>query len=190
MLTSTADGFVAAGSAKAADGTTQAVLWTSRDGAGQSVLGIYYAAASGEDTVISGALGRGGSGTWLSTDGGSTWTQVTFPAGHGAENTISGLGSDGSGLSQAVPATASPIFSERAVLAVLGHHRSCGRLPPRRGQGQRLRLRRDRHRRRRGLPGLHQHRGRHQLAAAAGGQRIAVGSADGYPAIWRKEADT
>ena len=110
MLTSTADGFVAAGSAKAADGTTQAVLWTSRDGAGQSVLGIYYAAASGEDTVISGALGRGGSGTWLSTDGGSTWTQVTFPAGHGAENTISGLGSDGSGLSQAVPATASPIF--------------------------------------------------------------------------------
>jgi hypothetical protein len=26
--------------------------------------------------------------------------------------------------------------------------------------------------------------------AAAGGQRIAVGSADGYPAIWRREADT
>jgi hypothetical protein len=48
--------------------------------------------------VISGTLGRGGSGTWLSTGGGSTWTQVTVPAGHGAENTISGLGSDGSGL--------------------------------------------------------------------------------------------
>jgi hypothetical protein len=82
VLTSTVDGFLAAGSAKAADGTTQAVIWTSRTGVtwqrmtaaqlglagpGQSVPGIYYAASSGDDTLI----GDGGYGTWLSTDGGS-----------------------------------------------------------------------------------------------------------------------
>ena len=112
VLTSTADGFLAAGQGQAG-GSTQAVIWNSRDGMtwqrmtaaqlglagpGQSVLSISYAATSGDDTVVSGTLGTGGSGTWLSTDGGSTWTQVTIPAGHGAENTISGLGSDGSGL--------------------------------------------------------------------------------------------
>jgi len=35
---------------------------------------------------------------WLSTDGGSAWTRVTVPADHGAADTISGLGSDASGL--------------------------------------------------------------------------------------------
>ncbi len=120
VLTATADGFLAAGQAQAG-GTTQAVIWTSPDGVswqrqtaeqlglappGQRVLSISYAATSGDDTVISGALGTGGSGTWLSTDGGSTWTQVTVPAGHGAQNTISGLGSDGSGLIAVRPGTA------------------------------------------------------------------------------------
>ena len=89
------------------------MIWTSRDGvswqrqtaaqlgltaSGQRVLNISYAAARGDDTVISGTLGTGGSGTWLSTDGGSAWTRVTVPAGPGAQDTISGLASDGSGL--------------------------------------------------------------------------------------------
>jgi len=113
VLTATADGFLAAGQAQVAGGGTQAVIWTSRDGVtwqrltaaqlgltppGQRVLSISYAAARGDDTVISGTLGTGGSGTWLSTDGGSAWTRVTVPAGPGAQDTISGLASDGSGL--------------------------------------------------------------------------------------------
>ena len=113
VLNSTADGFLAAGQGKADGGTKQAVIWTSRDGVtwqrmtaaqlglagpGDSVRSISYITSRGDDTVISGMLGNGGSGAWLSTNGGSAWTQVTIPAGHGAENTISGLGFDGSGL--------------------------------------------------------------------------------------------
>jgi hypothetical protein len=85
-------------------------IWTSRDGltwrrmtAGQAGLGsdvtsISYAAYAGDATVIAGTLSTGGWGTWLSTDGGTTWTQVNIPVDHGAQNTISGLGADGSGL--------------------------------------------------------------------------------------------
>ena len=113
VLNSTADGFLAAGQGKADGGTKQAVIWTSRDGVtwhrmtaaqlglagpGDSVLGISYITSRGDDTVISGTLGNGRSGAWLSTNGGSAWTQVTIPADHGARSTISGLGSDGSGL--------------------------------------------------------------------------------------------
>ncbi len=113
VLTSTAEGFLAAGQGEANGGQTQAVIWTSRDGVtwqrmtaaqlglarpGESVASISYATSRGDDTVISGALSNGGSGVWLSTNGGSAWTQVTVPDDHGAENTISGLGFDGSGL--------------------------------------------------------------------------------------------
>jgi hypothetical protein len=59
------------------------------------------AAAHGADTVISGGVPSGGTSVtadWLSTDGGSTWTAVTIPADHGAGGSLSGLGSDGSGL--------------------------------------------------------------------------------------------
>ena len=115
VLTSTATGFLVAGQAQAPGGATQAVIWTSRDGLtwqrttaalGQGVTSISYAATSGDDTVISGTLADGGWGTWLSTDGGSAWTQVSIPAGHGAENTIAGLGSAGSGLIAVRPGTA------------------------------------------------------------------------------------
>jgi hypothetical protein len=44
-------------------------------------------------------------GAWLSTDGGSTWTQVTVPADHGAENTIIALAADSSGLIAVRPGT-------------------------------------------------------------------------------------
>jgi hypothetical protein len=115
VLTSTGQGFLAAGEAATAGGGTQAVIWTSRDGLtwqrktatqlgltalGATAQGIVYGAARGPDTVISGGVVGGGnvSATWLSTDGGSTWTTVTVPADHGAGASISGVGFDGSGL--------------------------------------------------------------------------------------------
>jgi EmrB/QacA subfamily drug resistance transporter len=109
VLTSTAEGFLAAGQAPGPGGRPQAVIWASHDGvtwqrmtASQARLAgaqsISYAASAGQDTVISGTLASGAAATWLSTDGGSTWTPVTVPAGHGAGTMISGLASDGSGL--------------------------------------------------------------------------------------------
>jgi hypothetical protein len=115
VLTDTAQGFLAAGEAATAGGGIQAVIWTSGDGLtwqrktatqlgltalGGTAQGIVYGAAHGPDTVISGGVAGGGnvSATWLSTDGGSTWTAVTIPAGHGAGTSLSGLGFDGSGL--------------------------------------------------------------------------------------------
>jgi hypothetical protein len=110
VLTDTAQGFLAAGEAAAGGG----VIWTSRDGVtwqrktaaqlgltafGGTAQGIVYAAAHGDDTVISGGIsGTAASGIWLSTDGGSTWSAVPVPADHGAGTSISGLGFDGSGL--------------------------------------------------------------------------------------------
>jgi hypothetical protein len=116
VLTNTAQGFLAAGVAQASGGGTQAVIWTSKDGLawqrktaaqlgltalGATAQGIVYAASHGAATVISGGVAGGGatvSAAWVSTDGGSTWTAVTIPADHGAGPSISGLGSDGSGL--------------------------------------------------------------------------------------------
>jgi Protein kinase domain len=118
VLTATASGFLAAGQATAPGRGTQAVLWTSRDGLtwqrltaaeaglGRDVTSISYAATSGDDTVIAGTLATGGWGTWLSTDGGTAWTPVSIPAGQGAQNTISGLAADGSGLIAVRPGTA------------------------------------------------------------------------------------
>ena len=115
VLTKTADGFVAAGQA-AASGGSQGVIWTSHDGLswqrmtaaqlglagpGETVQGIYYATWRGADTLISGQVTKDGTtywAAWLSTDGGSAWTRVTVPSDHGAGNTITGLGSDASGL--------------------------------------------------------------------------------------------
>ena len=121
VLTATADGFLAAGQAQGPGGITQAAIWTSRDGLtwqrataaqaglGQDVTSISYAATSGDDTVIAGTLRGGGWGTWLSTDGGTAWSPVTVPAGHGAQNSISGLGSGGSGLIAVRPGAAGAI---------------------------------------------------------------------------------
>ena len=116
VLNSTSDGFLAAGVAAAPDHTTQAVIWTSRDGVtwqrktaaqlglagpGETVQSISYVTARGTDTVISGQVTGHGTvyaGAWLSTDGGSAWTRVTVPADHGAGTAITGLGSDAAGL--------------------------------------------------------------------------------------------
>ena len=116
VLTSTAQGFLAAGVGAAGDGRTQAVIWTSRDGLawqrntaaqlglagpGEVVQNISYATSRGDDTVISGEVAKDGttySGVWLSTDGGSPWTRVTVPADHGAAASIIGVGFDASGL--------------------------------------------------------------------------------------------
>jgi Protein kinase domain len=113
VLTATSDGFLAAGQAPVSGGGTQAVIWTSRDGltwqrmtVAQNVTSISYAASAGQATVIAGNLSTGGWGTWLSTDGGTTWTPVDVPADHGADAAISGLGSDGSGLIAVRPGAA------------------------------------------------------------------------------------
>ncbi len=121
VLTATADGFVAAGQTTAPGHGTQAVIWTSRDGltwqrmtaaqaglatGGGDATSISYASWVGDATVISGTLPGDGWGTWLSTDGGARWTPVSVPSGHGAQNTIRGLGSGGSGLIAVRPGTA------------------------------------------------------------------------------------
>ena len=116
VLTSTSTGFVAGGQGKASNGGNQGLVWVSPDGiswqrmtagqvgmtlSGQPPQAIAYAATRGNDTVIS----DGGTGIWLSTDGGSSWTTVSVPVDHGAKNTISGLSSDGSGLLAVRPGT-------------------------------------------------------------------------------------
>ena len=119
VITKTADGYLAAGSgAGPGTGHHTAVIWTSRDGLtwqrmtaaqlglaapGETVPSISYATWRGQATVISGAVvSDTGAKTydvaWLSTNGGTAWTRLSIPAGHGAGNAISGLGSDGSGL--------------------------------------------------------------------------------------------
>jgi hypothetical protein len=129
VLTNTAQGFLAAGVAQATGGSTQAVIWTSKDGLawqrktaaqlgltalGATAQGIVYAASHGAATVISGGVAGGGVGpstvsaAWLSTDGGSMWTAVTIPADHGAGTSMSGLGSDRSGLIAVRPGQAAP----------------------------------------------------------------------------------
>ncbi len=103
VVTATADGFLAAGGAE-----NQAVIWISPDGttwqrltatklglnaAGITPTNIQYATSRGNDTLIS-----DGSSVWLSSDGGTSWTRVTVPAGHAASDGISGVSFDGSGL--------------------------------------------------------------------------------------------
>ena len=190
VLNNTAQGFLAAGEAATAGGGTQAVIWTSRDGLtwqrktaaqlgltalGGTAQGIVYAAAHGPDTVISGGVAGGGnvSATWLSTDGGSTWTAVTIPADHGAGASVTGLGSDGSGLIAVRPgqgANGGPdgvaYFSPNGQdWQYAGTVDAGGRLEPERGEGQHERLRRHRHHDRGADRGLHQRRHRRDLAA-------------------------
>ena len=119
VITKTGDGYLAAGSgAGSGTGHHTAVIWTSRDGLtwqrmtaaqlglaapGETVQSISYVTSRGQATVISGAVVSGtGAKTysvaWLSTNGGTAWTRLSIPADHGAGTTISGLGSDGSGL--------------------------------------------------------------------------------------------
>ena len=109
VLTSTAQGFLAAGQGTAG----QAVIWTSPDSVtwqrttaaplgltthGRTLASVSWAASAGNATVISGQYADGQYGTWLSTDGGSAWTPVTVPVTGGAEGTVSGLAADSSGL--------------------------------------------------------------------------------------------
>ncbi len=116
VMTRTAQGYLAAGSGSAGGGASQAVIWTSPDGvtwhrmtasqlglaaAGERVLNISYATWLGDDTLISGEVAANGttySGAWLSTNGGSAWTQVSIPADHGAGPSIAGVAFDSAGL--------------------------------------------------------------------------------------------
>jgi hypothetical protein len=104
VVTRTAAGYLAGGS----DARGQGILWTSPDGVhwqrmtsaqlGIHALNIAYATAHGSDILVTGARTHGGSGAWLSSDGGRTWTAVTIPAGHGATDTIAGIAWDADGL--------------------------------------------------------------------------------------------
>jgi Protein kinase domain len=108
VVTSTPNGFLAGGSHKTSSGS-QAVLWISKDGvrwqrltagqlglteAGATAANIDFATSRGSATVIADR----GSGVWLSTDSGSTWSAVQIPVDHGARNAISGVSFDRSGL--------------------------------------------------------------------------------------------
>jgi len=114
VVTYTADGFLAAGDEKTGSGT-EAVIWLSRNGvtwqrmtaarlglatAGQAPQAITFAATHGNDTVIS-----DNKSLWLSTDSGSAWTLAGVPLGHGAQNAISGVSFDASGLIAVRPGT-------------------------------------------------------------------------------------
>jgi serine/threonine-protein kinase len=116
-VTATADGFLAAGGAGKVGGN-QAVIWISHGDtswrrltatelglkvAGATAAGLQFATSHGNDTLIS-----DGSGVWLSTGGGTSWTQVTVPVNHGARDRIDGLSSDGSGLIAIRPGTRAP----------------------------------------------------------------------------------
>jgi serine/threonine protein kinase len=107
VISNTAGGFLAGGHEQTGSGQ-QAVIWTSRDGlawqrrtasqlglttSGQPAGNIAYATTQGNNTLIS-----DDTSVWLSTDGGSAWTQVTVPVDHGAGNNVSGVSFDGSGL--------------------------------------------------------------------------------------------
>jgi len=108
VITSTPGGFLAGGNQQTSSGP-QGVIWISRDGVtwqrltaaqlGLTTGGVIphtidFATSRGAATVIS----DGQAGVWLGTDSGSTWTPVTVPLDHGAQNSISGLSFDGSGL--------------------------------------------------------------------------------------------
>ena len=166
VLTSTAHGFLAAGTG--ADGSaTQAVIWTTRDGVtwrrmtagqlglagpGETVQNISYATSRGRDTVISGTVAQGGttySGAWLSTNGG--FNVVPRDGSRnlgiiGASTSITGLAFDGSGLIAVRPGRTADGTGDGVAylspngtdLAVRGHHRRSRRLDPQLGEGQRL----------------------------------------------------
>ena len=116
VVTSTPGGFLAAGY-DGAGADQQAVIWTSRDGVtwqrqtasqlglqepGGAPRGMDFATFHGNATVIADR----GAGVWLSTDSGAHWTLVTVPVDHGAQNAISGVSFDGSGLVLVRPGTA------------------------------------------------------------------------------------
>jgi hypothetical protein len=116
VVTGTPGGFLAAGYAQAGAGR-QAVIWTSRDGvtwqrltaaqlglqeAGGTPQNIDFATSHGTATVIADRNG----GVWLSTDSGAHWTLETVPVDHGAQNSVSGVSFDQSGLVLVRPGTA------------------------------------------------------------------------------------
>jgi hypothetical protein len=112
VLRRTATGFLAAG--HTAGGSP--VVWTSATGTswrrlaaaqlklavpGAQVGAITAAVASGPVTLIAAAVARGtthSTGVWRSTDGGTTWSPVTVPGGHGATTSVAGLAVAGSTL--------------------------------------------------------------------------------------------
>jgi hypothetical protein len=109
VVTNTARGFLAAGSGKAGDGGSQAVIWVSPNGLNWQRMTAAHlglkTAAGGTPGTISFATSRGtatvianGGSAWLSADGGSSWTPVTIPVDHGALDKISGVSFDSSGL--------------------------------------------------------------------------------------------
>ncbi|HEV3381570.1 MAG TPA: hypothetical protein VG142_11385 [Trebonia sp.] len=115
VLTATASGFLAAGSNVPGGDTDQAspVVWLSANGTtwqrisgtqlgltseAGPVLGITSVAANGDTVVISASVEGGGSATWMSANGGKTWTPVTVPAGTDDSATIAGLAPLGKGF--------------------------------------------------------------------------------------------
>jgi hypothetical protein len=113
VLTAAGSGFLAAGSSTPGSSASGPVVWLSSNGktwqrisgarlgltsdAGR-VLGITSAAGNGSSVVISAAVQGGGSATWVSNNGGTTWTPVTVPAGTDDSASIAGLAPLGKGF--------------------------------------------------------------------------------------------
>jgi hypothetical protein len=122
VLKRTGSGFIAAGTNVPAGDPAAAtpVIWISANGTTWRRIGgtqlnlpagtghaasISHVAAQGNSIVITGAIAttkgkatRLTTGAWRSTDGGTTWQQVTIPITNGATASISGLAATGSGL--------------------------------------------------------------------------------------------
>src|SRR5207247_718503 len=119
------------------------------------------------------------SAAWLSTNGGTAWTRLKIPADHGAGTTISGVASDGAGLIAVRPGRTAAGTPDGSA------HFSAGGRP---GQyGATLEAAADgtvRSVSLAGIAGATIPEMKINSTAVAGGMQIAVGSANGYPAVW------
>ncbi|MBV9379445.1 MAG: hypothetical protein JO242_02070 [Streptosporangiaceae bacterium] len=123
VLERTANGFLAAGQnipAGAGAAAATPVIWLSANGASWQrlggaqlplpagtaghALGVTFAAANANATVLSAQVSTGGTGVWRSVNGGTAWTPVIVPGGGGARNSIAGLAPLGAGFVAIRPA--------------------------------------------------------------------------------------
>jgi hypothetical protein len=109
VLKRTGSGFIAAGVHMPGGGRSAPVIFLSANGTGWArsgpslaagngrALDIRLAAAAGRQILIAGDVATGSGrtatvrtgGAWLSDDGGRSWTAVTVPTGHGAQDQFS-----------------------------------------------------------------------------------------------------
>ena len=125
VLKRTSSGFIAAGVHVPGGGRSAPVIFLSADGTSWARFGpsltagngraldIRLAAAKGRQILIAGDVATGSGrtatvrtgGAWLSDDGGRSWTAVTVPTGHGAQDQFSDAAATADGFLLVRPAT-------------------------------------------------------------------------------------